>query len=100
MSEQFNLAYLQKFSSVQHLDLLNGSKYVCFQANLKYTNKYLSQIVEVLEFINNKYNFEIVLLPIGRYVGLDDQHALRIIKSKLSIPAKLVSDKANIFEIM
>lgn len=100
MSEQFPISFLETQASPHHLEIIDSGSYVCFQANLGYVQKHQENIVTALETIHNKYGLRAVLLPIGRYVGLDDQIALNRIKEKLSTPVELVSDQATLFEIM
>lgn len=100
MSEQFPVPWLESQASTELLNELNSGPYVCFQSNLNYAKKNTDRIVRVLESIYNERGLRALLLPIGRYVGLDDQIALHNIKVKLTSPAKIISDDASIFEIM
>ena len=54
----------------------------------------------MLEAIHQQHGLRALLLPIGRYVGLDDQIALRGILDVIRTPADIVSDQASIWEIM
>lgn len=100
MSEQFPLGWLETQASAPHQQRLDAAPYVCFQANLNYTREHAEQIVHALEAIHERDGLRALLLPIGRYVGLDDQIALRTIRDRMRTPAEIVSDQASIFEIM
>lgn len=100
MSEQFPVEWLQQNVSPTLLERLNNAPYVCFHSNLNFGRKNHAQIVKTLEKIYSQYGLRAVLLPIGRYVGLDDEIALREILSALSTPAEIISGEASIFEIM
>jgi len=100
MSEQFPVSWLQHQAAADLLALLDEGPYLCFQANLQYARHNASQIIAALEAIYEQHGLRIVLLPIGRYVGLDDQLALREIQAALRVPSAIVSDEASIWEIM
>lgn len=100
MSEQFPLEWLQAHASSQLLATLAGTPYVCFQSNVHYARQNSDRIVAALEAIYELHGLRALLLPIGRYVGLDDKLALDGILSKLRTPAAIVSDEANLWEIM
>ena len=100
MSEQFPVPWLEKQASSGHRQALDAAPYVCFQSNLHYAKKNIDKIVRLLESIHDQHGLRAILLPIGRYVGLDDQIALRAIQERMRTPARTVSDEASIFEIM
>lgn len=100
MSEQFPLAWLEQHASAHVHTLTKGENYLCFQANLPYVRKHEERIVAMIEAIFEKHGLRTLLLPIGRYVGLDDQLALRNIFSKLRTPVAVVSDQASLWDIM
>lgn len=100
MSEQFPVSWLETQTSAQLRETIDSGPYICFQANLNYVRKNSDSITSVLESIHQEYGLRALLLPIGRYVGLDDQFALRTIREKLRTPAEVISDQASIFEIM
>lgn len=100
MSEQFPLDWLKTRASASLLETLEGAPYVCFQSNVNYARQHAERIVAALEAIYEQYGLRALLLPIGRYVGLDDKLALDGILSQLRTPASIVSDEANLWEIM
>ncbi len=100
MSEQFPVAWLEERAAASLRQSLDAGPYICFQANLSYAVKNAERIVAALELIHERHGLRALLLPIGRYVGLDDQVALRSIRDKLRSPVEIVSDEASIFEIM
>jgi hypothetical protein len=100
MSEQFPLSTLEALAGAEVLQQTSGAPYICFQANFDYALRFENQIINALEAIYQSHGLRAVLLPIGRYVGLDDQFALRKILERLKTPATMVSAQANIWEIM
>ena len=100
MSEQYPIPWLETRASSALRVLLDAGPYLCFQSNQRYARKHLDAIVAALEAIHAQYRLPVVLLPIGRYVGLDDQVALRTIQGKLRSRARVVSAEASLFEIM
>lgn len=100
MSEQFPLGTLETLSHQEVLQQTAGQPYICFQASFDYATHFEAEIVAALEAIHEAHGLRAVLLPIGRYVGLDDQHGLRNILKRIRTPATMVSDEANIWEIM
>ena len=100
MSEQYPLAVLRQRCSLATLEQLDAGPYVCFQANINYVRKQAPAIIAMLEDVYQRHGLRALLLPIGRYVGLDDQIALRGILNVIRTPAAIVSDQASIWEIM
>lgn len=100
MSEQFPLEWLQKCASGSLSAMLAGEPYLCFQSNVHYARQNADRIAAALEAIYEQHGLRALLLPIGRYVGLDDKLALDGILSKLRTPAAIISDEANLWEIM
>ncbi len=100
MSEQYPLERLETLASANVLNSLRGSPYLCFQTNINYARKHTNRIAATLEAIHEAYGLRTILLPIGRYVGLDDQIALDSIKRKTRSPCDVISDEASLFDIM
>ena len=100
MSEQFPIERLEARASGTLRESLDAAPYVCFQSNLHYARKNADQIASVLEFIYREHGLSAVLLPIGRYVGLDDHIALSTVLRKVRTPAGMVSHEASVFDIM
>ena len=100
MSEQFPVTRLEDLSSKLLASSILSGRYVCFQANVSYARKHADKIASVLEGLYEAHGFRAVLLPIGRYVGLDDHIALRSILTKLRSPAELAGDELSLWEIM
>lgn len=100
MSEQFPVSWLQERAQAALSSMIDAGPYVCFQANAAYAHPHSDRIVAALETLYEQHGLRALLLPIGRYVGLDDQIALSEILAKLRTPAALVSSEASIWEIM
>jgi len=100
MSEQYPVEELKTLASPDVLNTVNTSPYLCFQTNINYARKHSDRIIATLEAIHEAYGLRAVLLPIGRYVGLDDQVALTGIREKMRSPCDVISDEASIFDIM
>lgn len=100
MSEQFPLVRLKQRASAALCASIDTGPYLCFQSNVNYARKNTDRIVAALEKIYETHGLRALLLPIGRYVGLDDHIALSNILAKLRTPAEIVSDEASIWEIM
>jgi len=100
MSEQFPVYWLKEQVSTQLSAEINEGPYVCFQANVAYAQQHEDRIIAALEVIYEQHGLRALLLPIGRYVGLDDQIALSKILLKLRTPAAIISSEASIWEIM
>lgn len=100
MSEQFPLAWLQEQAASSLNTQLDAGPYVCFQSNVNYARQHSAAIVAALESLYEQHGLRALLLPIGRYVGLDDKLALDSILAKLRTPAAIVSDEASLWEIM
>lgn len=100
MSEQFSVAWLQKQAGGGLNTLLDDGPFVCFQSNIDYARRNADRIVTVLESIYEQHGLRALLLPIGRYAGLDDPAALRQIRPRLRTPSHIISDDASIWEIM
>lgn len=100
MSEQFPISHLKERASAVLCAAIDTGPYLCFQSNVNYARKNADRIVAALEKIYETHGLRALLLPIGRYVGLDDHIALRNILAKLRTPAEIVSDEASIWEIM
>jgi exopolysaccharide biosynthesis predicted pyruvyltransferase EpsI len=100
MSEQYPVERLETLVSSSILDTLNGNPYVCFQTHISYARAHTDNIVTALEEIREAYGLRAVLLPIGRYVGLEDQVALEGIQKRMRSPCNVISDEASLFDIM
>ncbi len=100
MSEQFSIDWLDKQAGQQLKELLGKSPYMCFQSNIVYESNNEERIVAEIEAVYERHGLRAILLPIGRYVGLDDSLALRKVLHRIRTPADLESDKATIWEIM
>jgi len=100
MSEQYPLERLETLASPKTLNTLRGTPYLCFQTNINHARKHGDRIAATLEAIHEAYGLRTVLLPIGRYVGLDDQIALEGIRKKTRSPCDIISDDASLFDIM
>jgi len=100
MSEQFPLGILKDRASHSVLEQIGGEPYVCFQSNLHYARLFEEKIINKLEAIYEHHGLRALLLPIGRYVGLDDQIGLQSILERLRTPAAIVTDQASLWDIM
>jgi len=100
MSEQFPVPWLREHASRDTLAVLDETPYLCFHANQGYINRHKAQIVEALHATYEAHRLPVVLLPIGRYHGLDDHLGLTDLQRELKIPSRMVSSEANLWEIM
>ena len=100
MSEQFPISWLKGQITNSLNELVTGAPYMCFQCNLTYATRHEDEIVKVIEQVYRNQGLRTLLLPIGRYVGLDDQVGLRNICKRVKTPIALISDEATIWEIM
>lgn len=78
----------------------DGAPYLCFQANADFGRRHQDNIVAMLENAYNATGLPALLLPIGRYVGLDDQQFLTDLSRRLRTPNRIFSDQATVLEIM
>ena len=74
--------------------------YVAFQVNKHLGRKHLHSLIEGLENIYRRLGLPVVLLPIGRASGHEDQVILRAIAKGLSTPFQLPCNNIGIFDIM
>lgn len=100
MSEQYPISSLRTLATREMLQQIDGKSYLCFQCNLDYKRTHENEIIRSLEEIYEAYGLQAILLPIGRYAGLDDHIALRELRQKIRTPCETISDQASIFEIM
>ncbi len=100
MSEQYPIEELAKKISPEVRALTEQKRYICFQSNIGYAQEYGKQIVHALEQVYSDHGLQALLLPIGRYVGLEDQSALANIKKAMKTPVASVSDQSSIWDIM
>ena len=100
MSEQFPVPWLREQASSATRALLDETPYLCFHANQGYIQRHKAQIVEALHATYEAQQLPVVLLPIGRYHGLDDHLGLADLQRSLKIPSRMVSSEANLWEIM
>jgi len=100
MSEQFPVTELRRRSSPTALAVVEESPYLCFQANRDYLLAHIDAIARALEQVYEAHGLPAVLLPIGRYVGLDDHLGLAALKRQLRTPARVASSQASLWEIM
>jgi len=76
------------------------SPYLCFQANADFGRLHQDNIISVLEGAYEATGLPALLLPIGRYVGLDDQEFLADLSRRLRTPNRIFSDEASVLDIM
>lgn len=100
MSEQFPVPFLESKASDALKAIFEAGPYVCFQSNVRYARRNVDNIASTLTKIYEAYGLGALLLPIGRYSGLDDQIALQGVLKKMRTPTEIVSDDASIWEIM
>ncbi|MBE0472335.1 MAG: polysaccharide pyruvyl transferase family protein [Methyloprofundus sp.] len=83
------------------INALKEINYICVQAAPKKAGGAVEKFSEVLNFLSNKYNFKIILCPIGYARGHDDIDFLKEIK-KLNHSDKNfeLMDGLNVWEIM
>ncbi len=100
MSEQYPLSHLETVVNSDLKNLVSQGRYVCFHANYGYVKQNVNEIAAQLEKIYTDHGLRALLLPIGRYVGLDDQKGLKELKDHIKTPCEVISENANIWEIM
>jgi exopolysaccharide biosynthesis predicted pyruvyltransferase EpsI len=100
MSEQFPRSVLESKVGAELKSVVARGKYVCFQANYQYVQKNFREIIVQLEKLHRDYGVRVLLLPIGRYVGLDDHKGLMELKNSIKVPVDIVGDNATIWDIM
>lgn len=81
-----------------HIESLAGN-FVVFQVSRHHTQKKNDVIINELEKISAHYGYTIVLCPIGRALGHEDQIPLMEISKRLNCPNHIFED-LNIWEIM
>lgn len=101
MSEQFPRAVLESRAGdgIKRLTT-GGGRYLCFQSNKGFARLHFDQIVDQLQRIYRQHGLRCVLLPIGRYVGLEDQVCETEIARALDTPAAMAGDDLSLWEIM
>ena len=101
MSEIFPFEKLQSMISQETQNMIDQcvSGYLCFQASDDHARDDIALISEQLTLISKKTGFTILLLPIGRAAGHEDQKPLMKIKSSLQVPCILPSEN-SVFDIM
>ena len=101
MPDLFSKKRLLKLISKETEDIINGFKngYLCFQSADYLAKDNIKIIVEQLEKISLECNLGILLLPIGRASGHEDQVVLAKIHKKLSV-ASVLPSKNSIYDIM
>lgn len=96
---------IEKLRTVVNLETLkitanfpNG--YICFQSNYLLSKDKEKTIAKELEKLNKKFGYGIVLLPIGRATGHEDQTALLNIKKLLRDTPSILPNENTIYDIM
>ena len=100
MSEKYPVSWLEENAGRELLEHIAAGPYVCFQADLAFVRRNLERIVAVLADLHSAYGLGAALLPIGRYVGLEDHVALAELQSKLVSPGFLIGAESTVWEIM
>jgi len=100
MSEQFPRSVLESKVGAELKSVVARGRYVCFQANYQYVQQNFRETIIQLEKIHRDYGVRVLLLPIGRYVGLDDHKGLMELKKSIKVPVDVVGDNATIWDIM
>jgi len=99
MSTHFPLPHLLEKARAKVLDLLT-EPYVCVQANIDFGQAHIEALSDLCDGVYKQHGLRAVLLPIGRYTGLDDGIYLRTLARTLKSPHALVPEDASILEIM
>jgi hypothetical protein len=100
MSEQFPINFLESMIDDRLRNILSKGKYVCFHSNYGYAKNNFKEISIELEKIYYDQGFRAVLLPIGRYIGLDDYKGLLELKKHIKTPVEIIDNDITIWEIM
>jgi polysaccharide pyruvyl transferase WcaK-like protein len=99
MSRHFPLEVLRERVAANTLHHTAGP-YMVFQSYLDFGRQNEAELVRLLETLFRRTGLPVVLLPIGRYPGLDDQVCLSGLAARLSTPHHLIADHASLFDIM
>jgi hypothetical protein len=99
MSEHYPLEQLERDSRPALRSLLSGP-YVCVQANIHFGAPHLLALRDFCEAVHRQTGLRAMLLPIGRYTGLDDHIFLGQVAAQLSTPHVVYPADASISEIM
>lgn len=100
ISDLFPVDRLTAIACPAVVDQCNEEPYICLHANSTFIAKYEEQIVALANEASARTGLRIVLLPIGRYVGLDDRVGLTRLSSRIKASSFLLRDEISIFEIM
>ena len=101
MSELFPREELDKVVSKETREIIKQfpKGYICFQTADDHSRDSIPHIVKELEAVYKKTGLGVVLLPIGRASGHEDQIPLEKIKQHISTPAVMPGEN-GIFDIM
>jgi len=101
MYKLFPFEKLQSMVSQETKEIIAqcDSGYLCFQVSDDHARDDIALICEQLTIISKKTGLAILLLPIGRAAGHEDQKTLMKIKSHLQVPCFLPSEN-SVFDIM
>lgn len=100
MSKLFPLSYLESVVSPNIKSIVEQNAYLCFHANSTYIKRNISDIVCQLNSLYHKHGLRILLLPIGRYFGLDDYVGLKEVYKRLINPSELIANNVSVWDIM
>jgi hypothetical protein len=82
------------------LRALLDEPYVCIQANFGFGSANTDALRALCESVYRQHGLRALLLPIGRYTGLDDGIYLRALSKDLTTPNALVPENSSITDIM
>lgn len=99
MSRYFPLESLIGHSRPEIVDLVS-SNHVCVQTYRDFGERHGAQLTTLTEGIFLATGYPALLLPIGRYPGLEDPAALAALSRRIRTPHRMFPADASIFEIM
>lgn len=100
MSDFYDYDYLEKNVDDKILEILKKlKKYIVIQTNKKNGEKEFERIVNQIQLVVNNGEYNVVLLPIGRAAGHEDDIILEKIKNKCNVEVFLPENN-TIFDTM
>lgn len=100
MSKHFPLARLAGLVGTRTQQRLRGEPFVVAQCNARYAQRHRDDLAALLADIHRRHGLRAILLPIGRYTGLDDIQGLTDIQARAGSPVEVVDEEASIWDIM
>lgn len=100
MSKHYPQARLAALVGARTRQRLGGAPFVVAQCNARYAKRHREKLAQLLSEIHRRHGLRAILLPIGRYTGLDDIQGLTDIQAMVKSPIEVVDEEASIWDIM